>query len=89
MGRPIKARTVNSFMLSMVGLFVPIVREMKELAYEFEEPYIVDDSRFRKAFGAEVTPLAEAVAATVAWNRTRHASAPRATSTDVAHPVAS
>jgi nucleoside-diphosphate-sugar epimerase len=89
MGKPIKARTVNSFMLSLVGIFVPIVREMKELAYEFEEPYIVDDSRFRKAFGAEVTPLAEAVAATVAWNRTRHASAPRATSTDVAHPVAS
>jgi nucleoside-diphosphate-sugar epimerase len=89
MGRPIKARTVNSFMLSLVGLFVPIVREMKELAYEFEEPYIIDDGRFRKAFGAEVTPLAEALAATVAWNRSRHASAPAAASTDVTHPVAS
>ena len=67
MGQPVKRRTVSRFMLSVVGLFVPIVREMKEMLYEFEEPYIVDDSQFRAAFGAETTPLPEAVAATVAW----------------------
>ncbi len=67
LGKPVKSRTVNSLMLSLVGLFSPIVREMKELTYEFEEPYIVDDSRFRAAFGAQTTPLDEAVAATVAW----------------------
>jgi nucleoside-diphosphate-sugar epimerase len=66
-GHPIKSRTVSPLMLALAGLFVPIVREMKELAYEFDEPYIVDDSRFRAAFGAQTTPLAGAVAATVAW----------------------
>lgn len=44
-------------MLGMVGLFVPIVREMKEMAYEFEEPYIVDDSQFRQTFSAETRPF--------------------------------
>jgi nucleoside-diphosphate-sugar epimerase len=68
-GSPIKTRVVNSFMLTLAGMFVPIVREMKEMAYEFEEPYIVDDSRFRAAFPVQTTPLEEAVAATVAWHR--------------------
>jgi nucleoside-diphosphate-sugar epimerase len=68
LGRPIKTRVVNPLMLSMIGLFVPIVREMKEMAYEFDEPYIVDDSRFRATFPVQTTPVDEAVAATVAWH---------------------
>ena len=69
LGQPVKTRVVGPMMLSMVGLFVPIVREMKEMAYEFEEPYVVDDTSFRGAFAAETTPLDEAVAATVTWYR--------------------
>lgn len=68
LGRPIKSRVVSPLMLTLAGLFVPIVREMKEMAYEFEESYVVDDSRFRAAFGAQTTPTAEAVAATLAWH---------------------
>jgi nucleoside-diphosphate-sugar epimerase len=64
-------------MLAMVGLFVPIVREMKELAYEFEEPYVVDDSRFRTNFDTRTTPLDEAVATTVAWHRQHLARSPK------------
>jgi nucleoside-diphosphate-sugar epimerase len=71
-GQPIKSRVVNKLMLSTVGLFVPIVREMKEMAYEFDEAYVVDDSQFRAAFGAQVTPLPEAARATVAWYRLHH-----------------
>jgi len=71
-GQPIKTRVATRFMLSLLGLFVPVVREMKEMLYEFEEDYVVDDSRFRAAFGAETTPTAEAVAATVAWHRQQH-----------------
>ena len=69
LGQPVKTRVVSPLMLSMVGLFVPIVREMKEMAYEFDEPYVVDDTSFRAAFGAQTTPLDEAVGATVAWYR--------------------
>lgn len=54
-------------MLSLAGLFSPTVREVKEMLYEFEEPFIVDNSRFSAAFGIEATPLMEAVQTTVAW----------------------
>lgn len=72
-------RTVSRFMLTMVGLFVPMVREIKEMAYEFEEPYVVDDSRFRAAFGAQTTPMDEAVRTTVAWFRQQAAAQKQAT----------
>jgi len=57
------------FILKLVARKDPAVREIIELLYEFEEPYIVDDSRFRSVFGAETTPLDEAIATTVAWFR--------------------
>lgn len=72
LGHPVPARIVSPLMLRLVGLFVPIVREMNELAYQFSEPFCVDDSEFRAAFGAQTTPVEEAVAATVAWCRQRH-----------------
>ena len=56
LGQPVKTRVVSPMMLSMVGLFVPIVREMKEMAYEFEEPYVVDDTSFRGAFSCRDDP---------------------------------
>jgi nucleoside-diphosphate-sugar epimerase len=56
-------------MVSVVGLFNGNVRELKEMLYEFEEPFVVDDSRFKAAFGGSPTPLPEAIDATVAWFR--------------------
>lgn len=75
LGQPAKSRVVSPLMLSLIGLFVPIVRELKEMEYEFSEPFIVDDSKFRAAFGAQVTPVEEAVRRTVAWFRA-HQPAP-------------
>lgn len=79
LGQTIKTRQVSPLMLSMVGVFVPIVREMKEMRYEFEQGFTVDDSQFRAAFGAQTTPLPEAVQATVAWFRRHHAAVQQAT----------
>ncbi|MEZ4767970.1 MAG: NAD-dependent epimerase/dehydratase family protein [Caldilineales bacterium] len=70
-GQPVKIRTAGRGMLTMIGLFVPDMREMKEMYYEFAEPHVVDDSKFRRAFGGDPTPLAEGIAATVDWYRSR------------------
>lgn len=56
-------------MLNVVGLFNGNVRELKEMLYEFEEPFIVDSSAFEAAFGQRATDLDDAIAATVAWFR--------------------
>lgn len=57
------------WMVNMVGLFNGNIRELKEMLYEFEEPFVVDHSRFEAAFGNHATPLSEAIATTVAWFR--------------------
>ncbi len=62
-------QTMPRIMVSAVGLFNGNVRELKEMLYEFEEPFVVDDSRFEAAFGGSATPLLEAIGDTVAWFR--------------------
>ena len=44
-----------------------MVRELKEMAYQWDEPFIVDDSRFRRQFGDRVVAEVEAAKATVEW----------------------
>ncbi len=70
-GKPVKIRAAGRGMVTVMGLFVPEVREMKEMYYEFAEPYVVDDSKFRQAFGGSPTPLADGIAATVDWYGSR------------------
>ncbi len=78
-GKPVKLRTMGRLGVTLIGLFHPILREMKEMLYEFEEPYIVDDSRFRQQFGSQATPHVEAIQETVQWylHKASNASLPR------------
>ncbi|HEX3759003.1 MAG TPA: hypothetical protein VHW23_09870 [Kofleriaceae bacterium] len=43
------------------------------MIYQWRAPFLLDDSQFRARFAATPTPLADAVAATLAWTRARHA----------------
>jgi len=54
-----------------LGLANPMMRELAEMAYEFDQPFVLDTSKYQSAFGAAGTPMADAIAATVAWYRTR------------------
>ncbi|MBI5645813.1 MAG: NAD-dependent epimerase/dehydratase family protein [Ignavibacteriae bacterium] len=58
-------------MMRFFGLFSSGAREMVEMMYEFEKPFVVDSTRFETAFGMRATPLRDAIAATVAWYRAR------------------
>lgn len=67
LGSEIKIRSVNRFILSILGLFNPMMREMKEMLYEFEEPFIVDHSLFSNSFETMVTPINKAIQETLGW----------------------
>ncbi|HQQ78636.1 MAG TPA: NAD-dependent epimerase/dehydratase family protein [Thermoanaerobaculia bacterium] len=60
-------------LLSLAGLFNPGAREMLEMFYEFEKPFVVDHSKFGRAFGGAATPHRDALQATLAWYRARKA----------------
>ena len=46
-----------------------LVTFLIEMLYEFEEPFVVDHSKFERAFGDHATPLKEAIGDTVRWYR--------------------
>jgi nucleoside-diphosphate-sugar epimerase len=68
-GHPVKASGMGKIMLRIGGLFIPEARESIEMLYEFEKPFVVDNSKFERTFGVKATPMAEAIKATVAWYR--------------------
>ena len=55
--------------LRLLGLVQPPVREYLHTLYQFDAPWVVDDGRFRAAFGDRCTPLDDALATTLAWYR--------------------
>jgi nucleoside-diphosphate-sugar epimerase len=70
-GHPVGVRSVPRLVLRALGLFAPMMRELAEMSYEFEEPFVLDTTRYRSTFGTDTTPLVTAVGATVAWYRSR------------------
>jgi nucleoside-diphosphate-sugar epimerase len=68
-GKPARIQAPPKILLRALGLFNPALRETIEMLYEFEEPFVVDDSSFERAFGEQATPLREAIQRTVRWYR--------------------
>lgn len=70
-----KLRLASPLMLSVLGLFNPMLRELKEVVYEFEQPFVVDHRKYEQAFGSNSTPHREAIRQTIDWFRNSHAKA--------------
>jgi nucleoside-diphosphate-sugar epimerase len=68
-GKAPKIQAAPGFVVKVMGLFNPMMRELQEMLYEFEKPYIVDDSKYRKTFGGEHTPHRDAIRLTLDWYR--------------------
>jgi nucleoside-diphosphate-sugar epimerase len=61
LGTEPKIQKVSPFMIHLLGLFVPIMREFPEMLYQYEQDYIFDSSKFEKRFGIAATPPAEGI----------------------------
>lgn len=59
-------------MMRLVSLFSPMVREVLENLYQFEQSFVLDATKFAQAFGPfRTTSNPEAIATTIAWYRSR------------------
>lgn len=56
-----KIRGVNNTMLSILGLFMPLMKELKETYYMFADDYVVDSSAFEKEFGWQAVSSREGI----------------------------
>lgn len=45
-----KTQLLTPFLASFLGLFIPVLREIKEMMYQYNRDYIFDSSKFEKRF---------------------------------------
>jgi nucleoside-diphosphate-sugar epimerase len=67
LGHKVKVMAAGKVMLSMLGLFMPTLRESVEMLYEWDKPFIMDSSKTQKVFGLQPTSLKDAMHATIEW----------------------
>ncbi|MEU6551397.1 NAD-dependent epimerase/dehydratase family protein [Streptomyces sp. NPDC046915] len=72
---PVVVRRLPPAVLGVASVFSPLIRELKEVRYQFDRPFVVDSSAYEAEFTAEATPVDEQVRATVDWWRSRPATA--------------
>jgi nucleoside-diphosphate-sugar epimerase len=71
LGRQIRLRCAPRWIVKAVGAAVPLLREVAEMLYQWDEPFVISDRRFRERFQQAATDVDEAARATVTWAR-RH-----------------
>jgi nucleoside-diphosphate-sugar epimerase len=69
-----KLRGTPVLLLRALGVINPTVRELVELQYEFQEPFVVDSSKIATKLDIHATSLDQALADTLATYRTNPAS---------------
>lgn len=60
-GRPFGIQVAPRWMLRLMGLFVPVLRENDEMMYQFERDYRFDSSKIEAALGLQPTPYAAGI----------------------------
>ncbi|MFJ9692535.1 NAD-dependent epimerase/dehydratase family protein [Kitasatospora sp. NPDC101183] len=70
-GGGVRVRRMPPLLLGAAGLLSPVLRELREVRYQFDAPFTLDCSAYEARFAVRATPVAEQVAATVAWWRER------------------
>jgi nucleoside-diphosphate-sugar epimerase len=68
-GHPMRVQVAPKLVLRLIGIFNPDVGEVVEMLYQFDAPFIVDDSKFTARFGWGATDIDSIVTQTVNWFR--------------------
>jgi len=68
-GHAVPIRSVSAHLLQILGLFNPMMRGLAEMSYQFEQPFVLDTTKYESTFGASGTSMDVAIKETVEWYR--------------------
>jgi nucleoside-diphosphate-sugar epimerase len=71
LGLSIQMSRMSPLLVRALGVVAPFMRELPEMAYQWQVPFVIDDGKFRARFGVAPTPLDDQITATAAWARGR------------------
>lgn len=61
MGVKPKYQLATKFIVKLLGLFVPIMREMPEMMYQYDREYVFNSDKFSKHFDLQPTPYLKGI----------------------------
>lgn len=59
--QPYKLQVAPRWILKLMGIFMPVLRENEEMMYQFEHDYRFDSSKIESAFGLQATPYRQGI----------------------------
>jgi nucleoside-diphosphate-sugar epimerase len=62
-----KVQVLPKWLVGIIGLFVPVMKELGEMLYQNEFPYVFDSSKFEKAFQFKPTSYEDGIRRTAEW----------------------
>jgi len=62
-----KVQVLPKWLVGFIGLFVPVMKELGEMLYQYEFSYVFDSSKFEKAFHFKPTSYEEGIRQTAEW----------------------
>ncbi len=74
LGRPPKVQAMPSLVLTVLAWFSPIMRELREMEYQWRMDYDFRHDQFDRTFGGDPTPHVQGVERTLTWFRTAAAT---------------
>jgi nucleoside-diphosphate-sugar epimerase len=67
-GQPYRLQTAPRFMLKLMGLFMPVLRENEEMMYQLDHDYRFDSSKIESVFGLKPTRYHDGIKRTLRPN---------------------
>jgi len=58
-------QVLSRFMLSLLGIIIPVMKEMLEMMYQYDRDYVFSSDKFNQEFDFQPTPYAEGIKAII------------------------
>jgi hypothetical protein len=79
--RELNVAQLPRWIVKTIAIVMPLMRELDEMLYQWEEPFVVDDRRFRERFQRMPEDVDQAAANTVEWARQHYGALDSSTAT--------
>jgi nucleoside-diphosphate-sugar epimerase len=62
MGKRPKYRVAGRWMVRLLGVFIPVMKETVEMLYQYDRPYVFNSDKFEQKFSFRPTPYMQGIA---------------------------
>jgi nucleoside-diphosphate-sugar epimerase len=66
-GKPCRLQALPLWLVGLLGHVSPLMRELDEMRFQWDRPYLVDHGKFATRFGERFTPHKDGLKATLEW----------------------